>query len=131
MYWGGIVRILSDVSCRLPENLRQTFVLLENKADYPYHGRLFILQRRRSKHLPVRALNLLQSAMKFRRILKEVKPDVVLSFHHDARIVNLLATASLPAMRRGTIVADTREIEEAQYGILAPPAMWQRWQKPF
>jgi glycosyltransferase involved in cell wall biosynthesis len=106
MYWGGIGRILSDVSCRLPENISQTFVLLENKAVYPYHGHLFILQKSHSKHLPVRALNVLQSVMKFRRILKEVKPDVVLSFHHDARIVNLLAKMFLPAMGYRTIVAD-------------------------
>ena len=58
MYWGGIGRILSDVSCRLPENVDQTFVLLENRIAYPHRGRLFILERNRSKHLLGSALQL-------------------------------------------------------------------------
>jgi glycosyltransferase involved in cell wall biosynthesis len=106
MYWGGIGRILSDVSCRLPENVRQTFVLLENKVAYPHRGRRFILQRSRSGHLPGRVLQLLLTVLKFHRIIKEVKPDVVLSFHHDSRIVNMVAKASLPTIRYRTILAD-------------------------
>ncbi len=106
MYWGGIGRIMSDVSCRLPENVHQTFVLLENKIAYPHRGRLFILHRSQSRHLPGRALQLLRTVMQFRRIVKEVKPDVVMSFHHDARIVNMLAKASLPTVRYKTIMAD-------------------------
>ncbi|HTY63511.1 MAG TPA: glycosyltransferase [Acidobacteriota bacterium] len=106
MYWGGIGRIISDVSCRLPESIRQTFVLLQDKAVYPYRGRLFVLQKSSGRHRPVRIPNLLQNGLRLRRILKEVKPDIVVALHHDSRTVHLLAKASLPAMRYKTVMAD-------------------------
>ncbi len=106
MNWGGIGRILSDVSCRLPESVEQIFVLLENKAVYPIRGRLIVLQESRNREGPGRGHTRLQCVLRYRRILKEVKPDVVVSFHHDARTIHMLAKESLPAIRCKTIVAD-------------------------
>jgi len=106
MNWGGIGRILSDVSCRLPESVEQIFVLLENKAVYPIRGRRIVLQESRNRERTDRGHNLLQCVLRYRRILKEVKPDVVVSFHHDARTIHMLAKESLPAIRCKTIVAD-------------------------
>jgi len=106
MNWGGIGRILSDVSCRLPESVEQIFVLLENKAVYPIRGRLIVLQESRNREGPGCGHTRLQCVLRYRRILKEVKPDVVVSFHHDARTIHMLAKESLPAIRCKTIVAD-------------------------
>jgi glycosyltransferase involved in cell wall biosynthesis len=66
---------------------------------------LRILDKNCRKRLPVKGLRLLLNAMKFRKIVKEVKPDVVLCFNHDARAINLLAKVLLPLTRYATIIA--------------------------
>lgn len=98
-------RVASDVSCRLPESVRQTIVLLEDRVEIPYQGRLLILGKNCLKPLPVRGLRLLLNVLKFRRVLKGVKPDVVLAFHHDARVINLLSGTLLPTLRYATVLA--------------------------
>jgi glycosyltransferase involved in cell wall biosynthesis len=105
-YLGGISRILSDVSCGLPEDIRQTFVLLENRVAYPHRGRVFILHKNLSRILPAQVFNLTRNAWKFRRILKQVKPDVVLALNHDVRNINLVAGMLLPHLQYKTIVVD-------------------------
>jgi glycosyltransferase involved in cell wall biosynthesis len=106
LYLGGIGRILSDVSCGLPEDIRQTFVLLENKVAYPHRGRVFLLHGSLSRSMPVRIFNLVRNAWRFRRILQQVKPDVVLPLNHDVRNINLLAGMFLPRLQYKTIVVD-------------------------
>jgi glycosyltransferase involved in cell wall biosynthesis len=103
--WGGMGRTVSDVSCNLPENLNQTVVLLEDDVVYPYRGRLRFLGKDSLKPLPLRGLRLFLNVMKFRKILKEVKPDVVLAFHHHARTINCLAKFSLLTVRYKSIIA--------------------------
>ena len=101
--WAGLSRIVSDISCRLPETVHQTIVLLEGGMRYPYRGRLRTLGENSRKHLPVRGLRMLLNAVKFRSILKQEDPDAVLVFHHDARAINFLAQVSLHASRCRTI----------------------------
>ncbi len=103
--YGGLGRIMSDVSCRLPENVNQTMVLLKDRVMYPYRGRLRILGKNCLKRLPVKGLRLLLNVLKFRKLIREVKPDAVLCFNHDARAINFLAKMSLPWMRYGTTIA--------------------------
>lgn len=102
--WAGLGRIVSDVSCRLPESVRQTIVLFGGKPVFPLGGPVRTLGADSRKQLPVKGLRLFLNAMKFRKILKELKPVAVLVFHHDARAVNLLAQISLPRLRCRTIV---------------------------
>ncbi len=103
--WAGLSRILSDVSCGLPEGVHQTIVLLENRMAYPHRAHLRILGENCSKRLPIKGLRILLNAMKFRKLLKELKPDAILVFHHDARAINYLAQMSLPMSRCKTIIA--------------------------
>jgi glycosyltransferase involved in cell wall biosynthesis len=102
--WGGMGRVASDVSCTLPESVHQTIVLIEDQIAHPYRGRLLILEKDSLKSRPVKGLRWFLSALKFRRILKEVKPDVVLLFHHDTRIINLLSRFLLPTIRYATVL---------------------------
>jgi len=97
--------MMSDVSCRLPESVNQTVVLLENRVEYPYRGRLRILGENCLKRLPVKGLRLGLNVLRFRKMIREVKPDVVLCFNHDARAINLLAKISLPGVRYRTCIA--------------------------
>jgi len=103
--YGGLGRIMSDVSCRLPESVNQTVVLLENRVVYPYQGRLRILGKNCLKRLPVKGLRLFLNVLKFRKMINETKPDVVLCFNHDARAINYLAKMSLPWNRYRTVIA--------------------------
>lgn len=103
--YGGLGRIMSDVSCRLPESVNQTIVLLQDKVMYPYRGQLRILGSNCLKRLPVKGLRLLLNVLKFRKLIREVKPDAILCFNHDARAINFLAKISLPRVRYGTTIA--------------------------
>ena len=103
--WGGMGRTVSDVSCHLPEGVNQTLVLLEDKVVYPYRGRLRVLGKDSLKRLPVKGLRTLLNVLKFRKIVRKEKPDVVLAFHHHARAINCLAKLSLPTGRYRSIIA--------------------------
>jgi glycosyltransferase involved in cell wall biosynthesis len=105
MSWGGMGKIASDISCTLPQSVNQTIVLLEDRVAYPYQGRLLILGKDCLKPHAVKGMRLLLNVLKFRRVLKEVKPDVVLAFHHDARVVNFLSGLSLPTFRYTTMLS--------------------------
>ena len=116
--WGGMGKAASDVSCTLPESINQTIVLLEDRIAYPYRGRLLILGKNCLKPHPVKGLRLLLNTLEFRRVLKEVKPDVVLAFHHDARAINFLSGLSLPTFRYATVL--TAKGVASQYGKYSP-----------
>ncbi len=51
--YGGLGRIMSDVSCRLPDDVIQTTVLLEDRVVYPHKGQLRILGKNCFKRLIV------------------------------------------------------------------------------
>ncbi len=103
--YGGLGRIMSDVSCRLPANVNQTIVLLQDRVMYPYRGRLRMLGKNCLKRLPVKGLRIFLNVLKFRKMIREVNPDAVLCFNHDARAINFLAKMSLPWMHYGTSIA--------------------------
>jgi glycosyltransferase involved in cell wall biosynthesis len=103
--YGGLGRILSEVSCRLPDSVSRTIVLMEDRVAYPYRGTMRILGENCLKRLPIKGLRLLLNALKFRRVVREIRPDAVLCFNHDARAVNFLAKMTLPCMRYRTVIA--------------------------
>jgi glycosyltransferase involved in cell wall biosynthesis len=88
--WGGMGRTAADLSRMFPPSIRQTIVLLEDKVAYPFRADLRVLSQSTMERLPVRGLRLFLNVMRFRKIVKEVKPDVVLAFHHNARVINCL-----------------------------------------
>lgn len=87
---GGAERVVSEISCNLPEVIKQTIVLFENKISYPYRGGLLTLNTIGSKNLVIKAINLFKRIIRFRKIVKTVRPDVVMSFMEGANIVNLI-----------------------------------------
>ncbi len=87
---GGAERILSELSQNLSVT-EQVLVVFEEKAGYPFKGRLLSLDMpiERGSVLK-RARGLIRRAWKLRRILREERPDTVVSFMGEANILNSL-----------------------------------------
>jgi glycosyltransferase involved in cell wall biosynthesis len=87
---GGGEKIVSDLSCNLVVD-DLVLVVFENKFSYPYKGRIRSLDApidRRS--LFSRIMGFCRRAARFRRLLKQERPDVVLSFMGEANLLNAL-----------------------------------------
>jgi glycosyltransferase involved in cell wall biosynthesis len=85
---GGAEKILSDLSFNL--ELGETIlVVFQEKAGYPFHGRLI------SMNLPIeresivaRAFGFVRRIHRFRRIVQQEQPDCVVSFMGEANFIN-------------------------------------------
>jgi hypothetical protein len=44
LYRGGAERVLSELSCNLPDNIEQVIVVYEKKITYPFKGKLRCLK---------------------------------------------------------------------------------------
>jgi glycosyltransferase involved in cell wall biosynthesis len=88
---GGTEKVLSTVSCHLPNEIEQVIVVFEDRVTYPYSGRLVSLQSpNRTGSIFLRGYLFLQRWLRFRRIIKKEQPDVVLSFMEEANVLNVL-----------------------------------------
>jgi len=87
---GGGERVISELSLNLPENIEKVFVLFERKVDYPYKGRLISLDILFPKNFFLKLFCLIKAIFKFRKILKEEKPDWVISLGKMPNIINVL-----------------------------------------
>lgn len=88
---GGGERVLSDLSCSLGGET--VLVVFEEKFSYPFKGRLISLDlpiNRRS--LLSRLTGFLRRAYRFRRLLAQERPDVVISFMGEANLINALVS---------------------------------------
>src|SRR5688572_24033907 len=85
---GGGERIAADLSCSLNAD-DLVLVVFEKKFSYPYKGRVVSLDMpvdRRSVFR--RALGFVKRLFRFRRVLRQERPDVVLSFMGEANLIN-------------------------------------------
>jgi len=85
---GGGERIAADLSCSLNAD-DLVLVVFEKKFSYPYKGRVVSLDMpvdRRSVF--TRALGFVKRLFQFRRVLRQERPDVVLSFMGEANLIN-------------------------------------------
>jgi glycosyltransferase involved in cell wall biosynthesis len=87
---GGGERIVADLS----RNLRVdelVVVVFEKSFSYPFGGRLLSLDLPIQRGSVVsRAAGLIQRIRRFRRVLQQERPDVVLSFMGEANVINAL-----------------------------------------
>jgi glycosyltransferase involved in cell wall biosynthesis len=87
---GGAERKFSELSLRLPCDIERTVVLFYNRISYPHGGDLKILDGEPSAEIQLKGLNLLRRIIRFRRIVQELRPDLVISIMHRADYVNLI-----------------------------------------
>ncbi len=86
---GGGEKILSDLSCNLKAEI--VLVVFQQKFSYPFTGKLISLD------LPIdrksiwsRLRGFIQRSYRFRRVLRQERPDAVISFMGEANLINAL-----------------------------------------
>ena len=91
--------MVSELSCNLPDTIESTIVLFEKKISFPYKGRIIDLKTPFSTNPIIHVRNFVLRLIRFRRLLKEEKPDYVVSFINTANIVNILTNRKKAIVR--------------------------------
>ena len=87
---GGGERIAADLSCNLRAD-ETVLVVFERRFDYPFRGRVVSLELPiRRESILSRVVGFVRRAHRFRQVLRQEKPDVVISFMGEANILNSL-----------------------------------------
>ena len=87
---GGGERVASELSLNLPDWVKTTIVLLKNQVSFPYKGKLVFLNLSTCKNFIAKIYCLFLSIYRFKKIIKEEKPDYVVSFGAPANAINVL-----------------------------------------
>ncbi len=88
---GGGERVVSELSLNLSDCIKKTIVLFKNEVSYPYGGKLVCLNIPISNPLILKMYYFFVSFLRFRRVIKNEKPDYVISFGTPANIINVLS----------------------------------------
>src|SRR5947207_3114605 len=89
---GGAEKILSDLSFNLGIG-ELLLVVFEEKQGYPFQGRLISLNLPVEKHsIFARLFGFIRRTFRFRRILRQERPDCVISFMGEANFINALVS---------------------------------------
>jgi glycosyltransferase involved in cell wall biosynthesis len=86
---GGAEKLLSQLSIGLQAG-EKVVTVFEKRIDYPLGGRLISLDSPIRRGILNRVAGLATRILRFRKILKQEKPDVVVSFMGEANILNAL-----------------------------------------
>lgn len=90
---GGAEKVLSEISCNLPGDIEQVIVLFEKKVTFPYRGKLISLDLPVSSlSLPERIYKFIRRVLRFRKIVRMEKPDLVISFCEEANFINIMVS---------------------------------------
>lgn len=91
----GAQRVLSELSCHLGDDIEQVLVMFENKVTYSIKdkAKCVVLDcPLTSNSFFARALNFIQKIHRFRCVVKQEKPDWVVSFLQEENIINILVS---------------------------------------
>src|SRR3989344_7902915 len=88
---GGGERVVSELSLHLPDSIERSITLFKNHVSYPYKGKLFFLGMSISNSWWQKIYYLFVGLVRFKKILKQEKPDYVVSFGTPANVINLLS----------------------------------------
>ena len=89
---GGAEKILSDLSFNLGIG-ELLLVVFQEKQGYPFQGRLISLNLPVEKHsIFARLFGFIRRTFRFRRILRQERPDCVISFMGEANFINALVS---------------------------------------
>ena len=91
---GGGERVVSELSLNLPDNIKRTIVLFENKVSYPYKGKLVSLNVSLSQKFFPKIYNLLVGFLRFRKIVNQEKPDYLISVANAPNVFNIITKGS-------------------------------------
>jgi len=91
LYQAGGQKLISDLSLNLPDDIQQTMVLFEKKISFPYKGNLISLDMPLSLNFFKRIFGFFTRLKKFKKIIKNEKPDWVISLGNSANIINILS----------------------------------------
>jgi len=94
---GGGERVVSQLSLGLDKDIEKVIVLFKKEVSYPYDGRLISLGIYFSAGLFSRIYNLMSGFLKFKSLVKNEKPDYIISFGNSANIINILSGYSSAA----------------------------------
>src|SRR3989344_2923445 len=88
---GGGERVVSQLSLGLGKDIEKIIVLFKKEISYPYDASIISLDVNFSGRLFSRIYNLTLGLLKFKSLVKEEKPDYVISFGNSANIINILS----------------------------------------
>ncbi len=91
LYQAGGQRVVSEISLNLPENIKQTLVLFEDRVSFPYKGNLVSLGVPLSTNFLQRICAFFVRLYRFKKIVFKEKPDWVISLGNSANIINILS----------------------------------------
>ena len=91
--YGGAEKVLSELSCNLPDDIEQVIVLYEKEITYPYKARLISLDSPiTSLSFFNRAYKFIQRILRLKKIIKMENPDCVISFMEEANFINIMVS---------------------------------------
>ncbi len=117
---GGGERIVSELSLSLPENIQRLIVVFEsigNKTSYPYQGKIISLDLPISSNFILKIRSFISGILQFKKIVKQEKPDYVVSFGGQLSIVNILASPKAWVTFE-SFIPMTNSLSEKIYGVL-------------
>jgi len=79
---GGAERVASEMSLHLPSDIKRTLVVLDEVVDYPYKGDVLVLKTKKASKYNIlgRIFNIFSRLWQFHRIVRDQKPDWVITF---------------------------------------------------
>lgn len=117
---GGPKRLGSDFSLYLGERHNVTIVLMEDSIMYPYKGNIVVLGKDSLKRFPIRGLRFIANIIKFRKIVKDHNPDLVLSFQEPPSFLNIIVRYSLFKKQYRSIVSVQLAMSHGESEMNAP-----------
>jgi len=101
LHLGGGERSVSILSLNLPKHIKPVIVLFQKKITYPYRGKIISLRIKETynNHLSL-IVCLIIGWWRFRKIVRQEKPDWVISLGNSPNIINALVNYN-PIIRVG------------------------------
>ncbi len=122
---GGAERVVSELSCNMNGRIEQFIILFEEKIGYQHKATVLSLglSGNSTTNLLLKPVQMLRRFVRFRRAVKGIKPDVVLSFL-QANIINVMVGISFSrrnykiVLSERTATAKIELITEGIYGLV-------------
>jgi len=117
---GGGERIVSELSLNLPEDIQRIIVVftgIRDKTSYNYNGKIVSLNLPISSNFAVKIYSFFLGIYKFKKIIKEEKPDHIISFGGQLSVINILSNKKA-LVTFESFIPTTYSFSERIFGIL-------------
>ena len=90
--YGGRERVAARLSSEFSKFYEIYFIVFENKAShlFNYNGYILNINTPASSSIFLKGINILKRSFKLKKLLRDLKPDAVISFGESANIINIL-----------------------------------------